>query len=309
MWWYVAKRLLQTIPVFLGATLIVFLLTKLRPGDPILGLAGNKPISDTVLQSLRDQYHLNDFVLVQWLYFLKDVLTFNPDFVGLDGQPVFDKIANALPVTATLALMALALDAVIGVVLGTIAGLRRNGVFDSTVLILSLVLLSIPIFVLGFVMQFVFGVKFSIFAPTVGGNWSVSDLILPAFVLAIANIATTTRLARTSVANNLTADHVRTARAKGLAGGVVIRNHVLRNSLVPVVTYIGINLGSLMAGAIITEGIFNVQGVGNLAFQAVNRGDTPLTVSIVAVFVMIYVFMSLIVDLIYAALDPRIRYV
>ena len=111
------------------------------------------------------------------------------------------------------------------------------------------------------------------------------------------------------MANNLTADHVRTARAKGLSNGLVVRNHVLRNSLVPVVTYIGINLGSLMAGAIITEGIFNVQGVGNLAFQAVNRGDTPLTVAVVAVFVMIYVFMSLIVDLLYAVLDPRIRYV
>ena len=309
MWWYVGKRLLQTIPVFLGATLIIFLLTKLRPGDPILGLAGNKPISDEVRQALRDQYHLNDFVGVQWLYFLRDVLTFNPDLVGLDGQPVFQKISNALPVTATLALMALAMDAVIGIVVGTIAGLRRNGWFDSSVLVISLVLLSIPIFVLGFVLQFLFGVKFAIFAPTVGGDWSVTDLLLPAFVLAIANIATTTRLARTSVANNLTADHVRTARAKGLREGLVIRNHVLRNSLVPVVTYIGINLGSLMAGAIITEGIFNVQGVGNLAFNAVNRGDTPLTVAVVAVFVMIYVFMSLIVDLLYAVLDPRIRYV
>lgn len=309
MWWYVAKRLLQTIPVFLGATLIIFLLTKLRPGDPIVALAGNKPISDEVRQALRDQYHLNDFVLVQWLYFLKDVVTFNPDFVGLDGQPVFQKISNALPVTATLALMALAMDAVIGIVVGTIAGLRRNGWFDSVTLVLSLVLLSVPIFVVGFVLQFLFGVKFGIFSPTVGGDWSVGDLILPAFVLAIANIATTTRLTRTSVANNLTADHVRTARAKGLSESLVIRNHVLRNSLVPVVTYIGINLGSLMAGAIITEGIFNVQGIGNLAFQAVNRGDTPLTVSVVAVMVMIYVFMSLIVDLLYAVLDPRIRYV
>nr|WP_217361623.1 ABC transporter permease [Aeromicrobium stalagmiti] len=301
--------MLQTIPVFLGATLIIFLLTKLRPGDPIVALAGNKPISDEVRQALRDQYHLNDFVLVQWLYFLKDVVTFNPDFVGLDGQPVFQKISNALPVTATLALMALAMDAVIGIVVGTIAGLRRNGWFDSITLVLSLVLLSVPIFVVGFVLQFLFGVKFGIFSPTVGGDWSVGDLILPAFVLAIANIATTTRLTRTSVANNLTADHVRTARAKGLSESLVIRNHVLRNSLVPVVTYIGINLGSLMAGAIITEGIFNVQGIGNLAFQAVNRGDTPLTVSVVAVMVMIYVFMSLIVDLLYAVLDPRIRYV
>ncbi len=309
MWWYVAKRLLQTIPVFLGATLIIFMLTKLRPGDPILGLTGNKPISDEVRQALRDQYHLNDFVGVQWLYFLRDVVTFNPDLVGLDGQPVFQKISNALPVTATLAVMALTLDAVIGVVVGTIAGLRRNGWFDSSVLVVTLILLSIPIFVLGFVLQFFFGVKLGLAPPTVGGDWSVPDLILPAFVLAIANIATTTRLARTSVANNLTADYVRTARAKGLSNGLVIRNHVLRNSLVPVVTYIGINLGSLMGGAIITEGIFNVQGVGNLAFYAVIRGDTPLTVSVVAVFVMIYVFMSLIVDLIYAVLDPRIRYV
>lgn len=309
MWWYVAKRLLQTIPVFLGATLIIYALVFLRPGDPINSLIGNKPISDEVRQAIRDQYHLNDFFLVQWLYFLKDVLTFNPDFVGLDGQPVFEKIKNALPVTATLAVMALAMDAVIGIVVGTIAGLRRNGWFDSVTLVISLILLSVPIFVVGFVLQFLFGVKFGWFPPTVGGDWTVGKLILPAFVLAIANIATTTRLTRTSVANNLTADHVRTARAKGLSEGSVIRNHVLRNSLVPVVTYIGINLGSLMAGAIITEGIFNVQGIGNLAFQAVNRGDAPVTVTVVAVMVMIYVFMSLIVDLLYAVLDPRIRYV
>jgi oligopeptide transport system permease protein len=309
VWWYVAKRLLQTIPVFLGATLIIYALVFLRPGDPINGLIGNKPVSDEVRQAIRDQYHMNDFFLVQWLYFIKDVVTFNPDFVGLDGQPVFEKIKNALPVTATLAVMALLMDAIIGIVVGTIAGLRRNGWFDSTVLVISLVLLSIPIFVVGFVMQFLFGVKLGWFPPTVGGDWNVYDLLLPAFVLAIANIATTTRLTRTSVANNLTADHVRTARAKGLSNRSVIRNHVLRNSLVPVVTYIGINLGSLMAGAIITEGIFNVQGIGNLAFSAVNRGDAPVTVTVVAVMVMIYVFMSLLVDLLYAVLDPRIRYV
>ncbi len=308
MWWYVGKRLLQTIPVFLFATLLIFLLTKLRPGDPVLALAGNKPISPEVRESLREQFHLNDFILVQWLYFLKDVITFNPDFVGLDGQPVFQKISNALPVTFTLAAMALAMDAVIGVVVGTIAGLRRNGWFDSTTLLISLFLLALPIFVVGFVLQLVFGVKLGFFPPTVGGDWSVGDLILPAFVLAIANIATTTRLTRTSVANNLTADHVRTARAKGLGEATVVRNHVVRNSLVPVVTYIGINLGSLMAGAIITEGIFNVQGIGNLAYQAVNRGDTPLTVAVVSVMVMVYVLMSLIVDLLYAVLDPRIRY-
>lgn len=308
MWWYLAKRLLQTIPVFLGATLIIYALVFLRPGDPILGLVGNKPVSPEVREALRDQYHLNDPFLLQWLYFLKDVITFNKEFIGLDGQPVIQKVTNAFPVTVTLALMALAMDAVIGITIGTIAGLRRNGWFDSSMLLVSLVLLSIPIFVVGFVMQLSLGVKLDWFPPTVGGDWSVGDLVLPAFVLAIANIATTMRLCRTAVADNLTADHVRTARAKGLAGPVVVRNHVLRNSLVPVVTYIGINLGGLMAGAIITEGIFNVQGVGNLAFDAVNRGDTPVTVTVVAIMVMVYVFMSLIVDLLYAVLDPRIRY-
>lgn len=309
MWWYVGKRLLQTIPVFLGATLIIYALVFLRPGDPILGLAGNKPISPEVRQALREQYHLNQPFLVQWLYFLRDVVTFNPDFIGLDSQPVFDKIRSALPVTLTLAVMALALDAIIGITLGTIAGLRRNGWFDSTTLVVSLLLLSVPIFVVGFVFQLFFGVKFGWAAPTVGGDWTVGKLILPAFVLAIANIATTLRLTRTSVADNLSADHVRTARAKGLAGGTIVRNHVLRNSLVPVVTYIGINLGSLMAGAVITEGIFNVQGIGNLAYGAVSRGDAPLTVTVVAVMVMVYVLMSLVVDLLYAVLDPRIRYV
>jgi oligopeptide transport system permease protein len=159
------------------------------------------------------------------------------------------------------------------------------------------------------VMQLVFGVKLGWVSPTVGGDWSVGSLILPAIVLAIANFAYTIRLTRTSVAENLSADHVRTARAKGLPERVVIRNHVLRNSLVPVVTYIGINLGSLMAGAIITETIFNIPGVGNAAFKAIGTGETSTVVAIVTFMVMVYVLMSLLVDLIYAVLDPRIRYV
>jgi oligopeptide transport system permease protein len=175
-------------------------------------------------------------------------------------------------------------------------------------LVVSLVLLSIPIFVVGFVMQLTFGVKLGWAPVTVGGDWSVTSLILPAVVLAIANFAYTLRLCRTSVAENLTADHVRTARAKGLGGGLVVRNHVLRNSLIPVVTYMGINLGSLMAGAIITETIFNVPGVGNAAYKAIAQGETPTVVAIVTVMVMVYVLMSLVVDLLYAVLDPRIRY-
>lgn len=308
MWWYVGKRLLQAIPVFLGATLILFILLKLRPGDPILNLAGNKPVSQEVRDALAAQYHLDDPLFIQWVQFVKSAVTldFGETFAG---QPVFDLIKQTFPVTVTLAIMALAIDACLGIVLGTIAGLRRNGWFDSSMLVVSLILLSVPIFVVGFVMQLSFGVKLGWVSPTVGGNWTVTDLILPAIVLAIANFAYTLRLCRTSVAENLSADHVRTARAKGLPEGQVVRKHVLRNSLVPVVTYIGINLGSLMAGAIITETIFNIPGVGNAAYTAIAKGETSTVVAIVTFMVMIYVLMSLLVDLLYAVLDPRIRYV
>ncbi len=203
MWWYVAKRLLQTIPVFLGATLILFILLKLRPGDPILNLAGNKPVSQEVRDALAAQYHLDDPLFVQWFQFAKNALTFNFGET-FAGQPVFDLIKQTFPVTVVLAFMALAIDAVLGIALGTIAGLRRNGWFDSSVLVVSLLLISIPIFVLGFVMQLVFGVKLGWTSPTVGGDWTVGDLILPAIVLAIANFAYTIRLTRTSVAENLT---------------------------------------------------------------------------------------------------------
>ena len=307
MWWYVTKRLLQTIPVFIGAVAILFLLLQLRQGDPVLNLAGNKPVSQEVRDAIAAQYHLDDPWYSQMFYFIKGAVTL--DFGNtFSGQPVMDLIKETFPVTVTLAVMALAIDAILGIAIGTIAGLNRNGLFDSTALVISLLLISIPIFVLGFVMQLIFGVKLGWTSPTVGGDWTITDLILPAIVLAIANFAYTIRLTRTSVAENLSADHVRTARAKGLPNRVVVRNHVLRNSLVPVVTYIGINLGSLMAGAVITETIFNVPGIGNAAYKAIQQGETATVVAIVTFMVMVYVLMSLLVDLLYAVLDPRIRY-
>lgn len=308
MWWYIGKRLLQTIPVILGATLIIYALVFLRPGDPVLGLFGNKPVSDEVKAAIEAQYHLDQPFLVQWLYFLKGVVTFDLG-ENFSGQTIISLIQNSFPVTVTLALMALVFEMVFGVVLGTFAGLRRNGWFDSTMLIITLVMLAIPIFVIGFVFQLVFGVQLGWAAVTVGGDWTVTKLILPAIVLGIVDLAYTLRLTRTSVAENLTADHVRTARAKGLSPGLVVRNHVLRNSLIPVTTHLGVNVGSLMAGAVITEGIFNIPGVGNLAFRSIQQGESSTVVAVVTVMVLVYVLMSLLVDLLYAVLDPRIRYV
>ncbi|TNC35447.1 ABC transporter permease [Mumia zhuanghuii] len=307
MWWYAARRILQTIPVLLGSTLLIYALVFLRPGDPIRALFGEKPVSEATLQQVREQYNFDEPFLVQWFLFLKGAVTgdFGQSFTG---RPVIDLVADAFPVTIKLALMALVFEAVFGIIAGTIAGLRKGKLFDSTMLIVSLLVIAVPIFVFGFVLQLIFGVQLGWFPPTVGGDPSFYNLLLPAIVLGLVSFAYVLRLTRSSVAGNLGADHVRTARAKGLPEGTVVRRHVLRNSLIPVVTYLGVDIGALMAGAIVTEGIFNIPGVGNLAYQAVIRGETPTIVSVVTIMVFVYVLAALLVDLLYAFLDPRIRY-
>ncbi len=307
MWWYIVKRVLQTIPVVLGATFIIYALVFLRPGDPIVGLFGDKPVSEATRVALEAQYNLDKPFLVQWLLYLKDALVF--DFgTSYSGRSVNDLLASAFPTTIKLALMALFIELVLGVLAGTIAGLRKGKLFDSTMLVASLLVIAVPIFVFGFVMQLFFGVKWDLVPPTVGDNDSFKNMLLPATVLGLVSFAYVLRLTRNAVSENLLADHVRTARAKGLPEGMVVRRHVLRNSLIPVVTYLGADLGALMAGALVTEGIFNINGVGGLAYDAIRTGESPTVVSVVTCMVLIYVATSLIVDLLYAVLDPRIRY-
>lgn len=307
MGWYIGRRILQAIPVILGATFLIYALVFLRPGDPIVGLFGDKPVSEAVRAEIAAQYNLDKPFVVQWLLFLKGALTL--DFgQSFSGQPVIDLVARAFPVTIKLSLMALVIEAFFGIIAGFYAGIKRGGIFDSTMLVVSLLVIAVPIFVFGFLMQLIFGVKLGWAPVTVGGDASWSRLILPALVLGLVSFAYVLRLTRTSVIENLNADHVRTARAKGLTDSQVNRRHVLRNSMIPVVTFLGADLGALMAGAIVTEGIFNVPGVGNLAYQAIRRGESPTIVSVVTIMVLIYVVMSLVVDLLYAWLDPRIRY-
>lgn len=308
MGWYVVKRLLQAIPVVLGATLLIYALVFFQPGrDPVLALFGDKPVSQAVKAQIESQYNLDQPFLVQWVLFLKNAVTL--DFgQSFSGQPVIDQVARAFPVTTKLAVMALLIESILGVAAGFVSGLRRGKLFDSTMLIVSLLVIAVPIFVFGFVLQLIIGVKLGWATPTVGGDASLARLILPAIVLGLVSFAYVLRLTRTSVVENLTADHVRTARAKGLTESRVNRRHVLRNSLIPVITFLGADLGGLMAGAVVTEGIFNIPGVGNLAFRAIRLGESPTIVSVVTILVLVYVATSLLVDMLYAFLDPRIRY-
>ncbi|WP_111767580.1 ABC transporter permease [Nakamurella deserti] len=308
MWWYVGRRLIASIPVFIGATLLIYAMVFLLPGDPVAALFGDRPANPATVAALTAQYNLDKPFIVQYLLYLKGVLTL--DFgTNFAQRPVIDLMAQAFPTTIKLALMTLAFEAVLGIVVGVIAGLRRGGVFDSTVLILSLVVIAIPVFVLGFVLQFLFGIKLGWVEPTVGADATFAKLILPAIVLGSLSLAYVIRLTRQSISDNLNADFVRTARAKGISNRRVISVHVLRNSMIPVVTFLGADLGSLMAGAIVTEGIFNIQGIGRLLYDSIRRGESTVVVSVVTALVLVYVISNLIVDLLYAALDPRIRYV
>ncbi|TFD50597.1 ABC transporter permease [Cryobacterium frigoriphilum] len=307
MLWYTGKRLLQMIPVFFGATFLIYFMVFSLPGDPIAALYGDRPVSPGVIAQIRAEYNLDKPLIQQYLLYIGGF--FQGDLgTTFSGRPVSEVMASAFPITARLAMLALFFEASAGILVGLVAGLRKGKLFDASALVVSLLLISVPTFVIGFVLQFVFGVQLGIFRTTVSGAAPLDELILPALVLASVSFAYIVRLTRASVSDNLGADFVRTATAKGLSRPRVVTVHVLRNSLVPVVTFLGVDIGSLMVGAIVTEGIFNINGVGGTVYDAIQLGEGPTVVSFIAVMVVIFVVANLFVDLLYAALDPRIRY-
>jgi oligopeptide transport system permease protein len=220
---------------------------------------------------------------------------------------VADILERTVPVTVKLALVALAFEAVFGLLAGVLAGIRQKSFFDSLVLVTTTLIVSIPVFVLGFLAQYVLGLRLGIF-PIAGVANGFEGYLLPGFVLAALSLAYVARLTRTSLVENLRNDYVRTAKAKGLKPGTVIGKHTLRNSLIPVVTFLGADLGALLSGAVVTEGIFNIPGLGRAVFQAIQSQEGNVVVGIVTLFVFVYIFFNLLVDVMYAALDPRIRY-
>lgn len=303
---YLVRRVLQFVPVFFGATFLIFLLVFAIPGDPIRALAGDRPISASTVQALREEYHLNDPFLVRYGKYLTDLARgdFGTDF---RGRPVSAYFAERLPVTVKLALGAFVFEAALGLLAGVLAGLRKSGYVDNLVLVSTTAVISIPIFVLGFVAQLLLAVKWGVF-PVAGVRQGWFSYVLPSMVLGSVSLAFVARLTRTSLVENLRSDYVRTATAKGLTRQRVVGVHALRNSLIPVVTFLGVDLGSLMGGAIITETIFNLPGLGRAVYEAVLRQEGPVVVGIVTFLVLVYMASNLVVDVLYAVLDPRIRY-
>ncbi|WP_139417673.1 ABC transporter permease [Agromyces laixinhei] len=304
---YIVRRLLQVIPVLLGTTFLIYFMVFAMPGDPVVGLFGDKTPPPAVVEELRARYNLDKPFIVQYLLFLGNILRGDLG-VSFSGQPVADILAQTFPVTLRLAMLSVFFLMVAGISVGLVSGLRKGGIFDASALVVSLMLISVPIFVVGFVAQYVFAIQLGWFRPTVGFGAPWSELVLPALVLATGSFAQIVRLTRSSVIETEGQDFVRTAASKGLSRRRIVPVHILRNSLIPVVTYLAVDFGVLMVGAVITEGIFNVPGVGRTVYQAIIRGENPTVVAFVTIMVLIYLVVNLLIDLFYAVLDPRIRY-
>jgi oligopeptide transport system permease protein len=303
---YIVRRLLQVVPVFFGATFLIFALVYAVPGDPIDALVGDRPLEPAVRAELRKRYHLDDPLLVRYGKYVSGLA--QGDFgTNFRGRPVSEIMKQRFPVTVRLALLAFAFEAVLGLAAGVVAALRRRSFIDSLVLVSTTVIVAVPVFVLGYSAQKLLAVELGWF-PVVGIREGWRSYFLPAIVLGSLSLCYVARLARASLIEAMRADYVRTARAKGMPERRVVGVHALRNSLIPVVTFLGVDLGSLLSGAIVTEGIFNLPGIGQATFSAIQTQEYATVVGIVTALVLIFILANLLVDVLYAVLDPRIRY-
>lgn len=300
---YVIRRLLQMIPVVLGTIFIIYAMV-FALGDPAQGRCGQRPCPPAYIAKFNAEYNLDKPLLVQYFLYLGKLLHGNLG-VNFYGNEVSNELAVRYPTTVKLALIAVAFELVVGIAAGVLAGIRKNGFIDNLVLVSTLVLISIPVFVIGSVAQLVFGLRLRWF-PVTASAGTLNQLILPGLVLGSLSLAYVARLARTTLVENLRSDYVRTARAKGLSQARTVGVHTLRNSLIPVITYVGTDVGALMGGAIVTERIFNINGIGGFIYRSISQRDGVSVVASVTVLVLIFLLVNLIVDLLYGVLDPRI---
>jgi len=303
---YLIRRLLLVVPVLLGTILIVFALVFLTPGDPVARLAGNKPLAPSTYNEIRTQYHLNQPFVVQYLYYL-DGLVHGDLGATFTGRDVSSIISERFPVTLKLTLGAFAIEVVFGLLLAVVAAVKRRTFLDSAILVFTLFMITVPILVLGFVLQYLFGVKLH-WLPVAGVRDGAASYVLPSLTLGLGLAASLGRLARSNVLDNMQGEHIRAAIARGLPRRRVVGRHVLKNSLVPIVTILGLDFAYLMGGAVITETIFNLPGLGNALITGIKTQNGPMVVGLVTLSAIIFVFTNLFVDLLCARIDPRISY-
>ena len=309
---FVARRIVIAIPTVILISIFVFGLQKLLPGDPILAMAGEERDPETIA-FLREKYRMNDPVWVQYLTWIKGVLTGDLGISLRTNQPVTELIAQKLPVTIQLALMALVFALVIGIPAGILSAVKKGTITDYIANVVALSGLSITNFWLGIMLILLVAVNWQVlpasgYVPPSEDLWlSLKTMLMPAFVLGTALAATLMRHTRSAMLGVLKSDYVRTARAKGLAERRVILKHAFRNALTPIVTLTALLFGELIAGAVLTEQIFTIPGFGKLVVDAVFNRDYAVVQGIVLVTAMGFIVMNILADAAYFVLNPRLR--
>ena len=335
---YILKRVLQFIPVFIGVTMILFAMKAIVPGDPVKIITGGKQVTpETELQirisnglietdeNNKPIYDENGDTIPtplwkQYLTYMNDLLHGDLGTSYTRNLKVADILADKYPNTVKLALVAILIEAVVGIGAGMVSAIKRYSFWDVLVTLVTSVLVAMPAFWLGMLLQLFFGVFMknatdgAFYLPISGAGGSNSEFeswvhyILPAVTLAAVSTAYTARIMRSQLLEVLNQDYIRTAKAKGLSRSAIIWHHALKNALIPVVTYIGIDFGGMLAGAILTETVFNWPGVGYEIYRAVTQRDWPIVLGGVTVIVIVVMVINLLVDISYAFLDPRIRF-
>ncbi|WP_299954690.1 ABC transporter permease [uncultured Roseobacter sp.] len=309
---FLLRRILIAIPTIVIISIMVFGLQHLLPGDPLLVLAGEER-DPAVLEALREKYRLNDPIPVQYLAWVGNALQGDLGISLRTNQPVTELMAQKLPVTIQLALMSMLFALVIGIPAGILSAVKKGTATDYVANVVALSGLSIPNFWLGIMLILLVSVKWQLlpasgYVPPSEDLWqSIRTMLMPSFVLGTALAATLMRHTRSSMIGVLSADYVRTARAKGLAERVVILKHALRNALTPIVTLTALLFGELVAGAVLTEQIFTIPGFGKLVVDAVFNRDYAVVQGIVLVTAVGFIFMNLFADVMYFILNPRLR--
>jgi len=310
---YVVKRLLATVPVLAVVAVFVFLLIRLVPGDPAAVIAGNMATNEDIAR-IREELGLTRPMMVQFVVWLRGVVAGDLGQSFFFKQDVFSLIADRVGPTLSLALVTIVFTVVVAVPLGTLAAWRHGGWLDRLLMGFSVAGFSIPVFVIGYLLVYVFAMRID-WLPVQGyrplsegfAPW-MRHLLLPALTLSIVYVALIARVTRASVAEALTEDFVRTARAKGLPEWRVLIRHALANAAVPIVTVVGIGFALLIGGVVVTESVFSIPGLGTLTVDAVLARDFPVIQGVILFFAVLYVLVNLLVDLSYVLFDPRIRY-
>src|SRR4030081_17142 len=303
---YIAQRLVQAVPVLLGISVLSFLMLHLIPGDPVTIFAGDKPLTPERAAELRHQYGLDRPLVVQYVDYASHALRGDLGVALRSQRPVLDSILEVLPGTAQLTLTALVVAAILGITLGILAAIAHGTWLDTAVMAVAMLGISTPVFYSSLLLILFFSFTLAWLPAT--GQGGLARMILPATALGLSSSAVLARLVRSSMLEVLRQEYVTTARAKGLGPPLVVLRHALKNALIPAVTMLGLQLGALLGGAVVTETIFSRPGVGRLAVDAILSRDFPLVQGTVLFAAGIYVLVNLAVDVSYAIIDPRIHY-